>query len=61
MRVSNLLLIGAVLAAMTSAEVLRGRALHDGESDTRSVNGYTRTFTYDSNTRGAPETFEGGY
>ena len=61
MRVSNLLFLGAALAAMTSAEVLKGRALHGEESDTRSVNGYTRVFTYESNTRGAPETFEGGY
>ena len=61
MRVSNLLCLGAVLAAMTSAEVLKGRALHGEQSDTRSVNGYTKVFTYEPNTRGSPATFEGGY
>ena len=60
MRVSTLMLLGA-LATMSAAEVLKGRALHGEESDTRSVNGYTRTFTYEADTRGPPETFEGMY
>ena len=62
MRVSNLLFLGALLTVMSSAsEVLRGRALHGKPEDTRSVNGYTNVFTYEKDTRGKPETYEGGY